>query len=411
MQTLHLTNIIFSKEYTKTFLYTLPSQLANLEYLVKNSWPAIYKIYTTETDKKIMLNSNAFQKLNTLIQVEFIDITQFFRKEPHLTMTACHNDIILKANKEDAVIVFLLADIIFSNNVFEKICSSISNGKRLLVGTALRLYKENFITSHNPSELININPRELVKKALPYLHHMSYDFFWDHGPKIWHWTALICLHLNKTNILVRGFHLHPIFVWPVKKKVLCRGTFDSEFINYSCPDKKQWEILTHSDEGVLFELSTKKRNYEGAYSQHKIKVAHSFVHNYLYRCHMHFAQSKIYILSTDYKKSYPWLKTERKSDKIIKFLSQKYNNKFYRTFIWPLKEFKYIYYNPNRGKFINFKNKININIEISAKTQFLFRLLYKIRNFSLRASILNKLKKQFPNGYFKLKKFKDNIFK
>ncbi len=411
MQTLHITNIIFGNEYTKTFLYTLSSQLVNLEYLKKQAWPAIYKIYTTPIDKKTIVQSEVFQKIKSLVQVEFVDMTQFFRKEPHLTMTACHNDIIKHANKYNAVIVFLLPDIIFSNNVFKKICTSLSNGKRLLVGTALRLYKENFNTAYQSSELINIPPRELVKKALPHLHHMSYDFFWDHGPKIWHWTSLLCWHLDKKNILVRAFHLHPIYVWPQKKNISCKGTFDTEFINYSCPDKTKWEILTNSDEAVLFELSTNKRSYEGAYSKHKIKVAYHFVHNYLYRCHMHFAQSKIYILSNDYSNCEKWQKIEKKSDKIINFLSQKYHNKFFRKYIWTLKEMKYLYYNPLRLKFFTFKRNLYSKIK-NSKYFVILKIFYKFFILkSLSTFIRNFIKKKNPKLYLKIKKWKKIFLK
>jgi len=368
MQLLYLSNIIFGKDYTETFLYALPSLLVNLKYLKKKSWPAVYKIYTTQKDKEIILQSETFKKILDLIQIDFIDIGKFIKDSPHKTMIACHNHIIYNANKLNAVVVFLLSDFIFSNNIFEKICSCLTNGKRVLVGTALRLNKEDFIKSNNNSTLIDIKPRDLIKKALFHLHNMSYDFFWNDGTKIWHNTALLCWFLDKKNILIRAFHLHPIFVWPEKKEILCKGTMDSEFITYACPDKTKWEIITNSDEGILFELTRKERAYGGFYtSNHKTRIADKFVHKNLFKAHFHFAQSKIYILSTGYIKNKKWQLTEKRSDKIINFLSRKYNNFIYRSFFLPIKQFSYIFYIYYRA----FRHKLSIRRRLSIAKKFL----------------------------------------
>jgi len=407
MQVLHITNIIFGKEYTETFLYTLPSQLENFKYLKNKAWPALYRIYTTDEDKKNIQKSEIFSQISSLVKIEFVKIRKL-KKRVHDTMTACHNDIISYANKKKAVIVFLLPDLLLSNNVFEKICTCLSRGKRVLVGTALRLRKEDIFQANRASEFINIKPRDLVKKALPYLHKMNYAFFWDYGPKIWAWAALLCWYLDKNNILIRGFHLHPIFVWPKKTRILCRGTFDNEFINYSCPDKTDWEVLENSDEAVLFELSSVKRFYGGLFSHKKIKTAYNFAHTNLYRCHLHFVQSKIYILSSGYKDSDQWKKTEKKSDKIINVISKKYNNLFYRKYIWPLKEKKIKYYYPIRNKYIELTGPIkNFILTKLSKLFFLLRTIFsllKTRNISF--VLKDYIKKKYPNFYCKTRKIK-----
>ncbi len=389
---LFITNVIYGKEYTKTFLYTLTSQLTNLQYLKTKNYPAKYKIYTTNDDKKTILQSLSFKKLSQLIDVEFINMDKFFRNHDHATMTACHNDIIIRANKENAAMVFLAPDIILSNNVFEKICTSISNNIRLLVGPALRLNKENFINANASSELGNIQPRKLVKKALPHLHKLTYDTFWNNPEGIYCWPSIIGWNLDKSNLLIRGFHLHPIYIWPQKHNYTCKISIDADYVNNTCPDIKTWEVLTNSDQAVLFELTTIKRKNLGTFHKNKMKTIFYFVKNHLLYSHLLFAKSKIYLLSSDYKKNNEWQKKEKQSDKIINLVIKPYKNAFYKRYIWPLYQKKVHYYILFKQKVINFsrkKTRIIKQFFLKMKLKSISRI--KISKFY---SFLHKIKKK-----------------
>jgi len=331
-------NVVYGDEYTKTFLYTLPSILVNFQYLKKNNYSAKLLIYTTENDRKTIFAFELFKEINSLINVEIINIDNFFRGQIHATMTACHNDVIKKANKENAAMVFLAPDIILSNNVFEKIYTSLAQNKRLLVAPAIRLKKETFIDNVNSRDLFNIKPRELVKKAIPHFHQLTYDTFWDYSKKIYCWPAIIGWHLDKENILIRGFHLHPLFIWPEKKTNLCKLAIDQDFVN-TVYNKNNCEVLSNSDEAVLFELTTIKRINMGTYHENKFKLINDFVKTYLLDCHILFSKTKIYILSSDYKKSKKWKKKEKESDKVINLTTKIFNNDFYRKVFWKIFQF------------------------------------------------------------------------
>jgi len=390
MQKLFITNVVYGKEYTETFLYTLPSQLSNFQYLKNNSYPSLYRIYTTEEDKKNILQSTIFQKIQSLVKIEFINVDIFLNANHHYTITGCHNDAIKYANQNDLVIVFLLPDILLSYNVFEKICKSISSGKRALVAAILRLNKEDFKTDVQSSELINIKPRELIKKALSHLHQLTYDVFWQ-GKKLWAWPAILIWKLDKNNILIRGFHLHPLFVWPVKKKIKCKGTFDDELINYSCPDKNTWEVLEKSDEAVLFELTTKKRKNPDQYYINKLRTVFNFVKINLFRSHMAFSLSKIYILTTDYKKDEQWKKAERQSDKIINFVSKIFNNSFHWNIKIPFIKLKNKLKNKINQTLLKLKNKLRSPL-IKLKNNQIFLII--------RKKIISLIKRIYVQVYF-----------
>jgi hypothetical protein len=398
MPKLIVTNVVYGKEYTNTFLYTLHSQLTNFQFLYENSYPVAYRIYTTQEDKIRILNSKVFQKIKILTKIDFIKINPFLNVNPYYTLINCHNDAIKYVNEIDAVIVFLLPDIILSNNVFEKICRSLANKKRVLVASVLRLNKEDFEKYVSSESLIGINPRQLIKRALLHLHQLTYDVCW-HSKKIFFWTAILWWKLDQNNLLIRGFHLHPLFVWPLRKKYKCKGTFDDEFVSYSCPDKSAWEVLSNSDEAVLFELTSKKRKNDDVFFTKKLKTIFDFVKKYIHANHLYYAKTKIYLLTTEYKKAIEWKIKENQSDKIINMLPNYFAFFFIKKLIKIKVLIKHVYARFYRA-YLRFNFIRPIFKEL--KKIFLLRNIYVkclkkyriFRKFNVsRKKILRKLKK------------------
>src|SRR5205814_806955 len=56
-------------------------------------------------------------------------------------------------------------------------------------------------------------------------------------------------------LLVRGFHIHPILVWPREADAAIRNTLDDEYVSRACPNRMDWHTVTDSDEMCVIEFS------------------------------------------------------------------------------------------------------------------------------------------------------------
>lgn len=341
---LHLITVVWGKEFTKTFLdIALPSQLSegNIPVLDKKCIP-IYYIYTRSEDYPTILSSPHYQKLMTEVQITF----RFFevnQNEPvHQTLKNCHVASIKEANQKKAAILFLSPDLIISRGFFHYLADLLNQGKRLIAGLGVRLSLEKVEKELQMKNLLqegtalSLNATELTQLALKNLHSYSLNLFWknDKGNILFqhlYWT------LDPSMILVRAFHIHPFVIWPTNCSAIPSKSIDGTYVGNACPDKKDWHVITDTNEVAFFELSSDNRfanlpTYKPSITTMSIWASSK---KNVGSIHRFYITHKFYIGTS--QRSLDWDDIEKESDQVVDLILQPSWKKM--IIIYPLKFF------------------------------------------------------------------------
>jgi hypothetical protein len=258
---------VWGKDYLNTFLNISLKFLFsenNLPFLSKKkNFVSTFKIYTYEKHIKQITDSDSYQKLVSLLSVEFVSIDKLKENitetSPRIMnfqlMNLCHQNASEKAINEKAILIFINADSICSDNTIKSLISSIENGYKAVCVNGIRLGKESFIKGFQEFYKKNdLSPRNLNDFALDNLHPFSKLLFCKNNkfPVIYdsyYWK------LDEKNILIRSFHLHPIMIWPQK---ICNlhSSIDNTFVQEVGISKEKIKIIDDSDDFVCFELTS-----------------------------------------------------------------------------------------------------------------------------------------------------------
>jgi hypothetical protein len=130
----------------------------------------------------------------------------------------------------------------------------LEQGKRVVVAPGVRLSRAPFVTARErlPFTLTN---RELVKLAMRHLHPTIRASFWA-GPR----SNVIPSNLlwrAPRGLIVHGYQLHPVLVWPTNPNVLPTDAVDGWWLHGCCPEEPEssFHLIQDSDDHVCFELS------------------------------------------------------------------------------------------------------------------------------------------------------------
>ena len=345
---IHIVNLVWGKGFLDLFLkITLPNQLTdkNLIFLSNQiNVNVIYKIYTTDKDKKIIEASESYQKLSKYLKVEF-ELIALKDEFKYVTMNSCHNEALKNAFIKNAILVFLTADMICSNNLFKALYEYIMKGYRCIAVAGIRLSKQKFLYNVlKEAYTIDLPPRKLVKYALENLHAGSKALFArsNNIPSIW------CSHfyyaLGNNNLLARCFHLHPLLIWP-EKKINLTDPIDANLIRSTIKSKNKIKVIEDSDDLVLFELTDNDEiDVYGKSIKRKFFYIANWCTRYTHNFNKFFIKHRIYFKSSDLDPQTK--KIENQSDTIINkiFLLYKMFYVFFK-FITFLRLFKNIILN------------------------------------------------------------------
>lgn len=353
-QEVHIVVIVWGNEYLDFFLkINLPNQMSeeNLIFLSnQKKFKIIFKIYTTEKDKKIIECSDIYKKIIKYIQIEIILII-LEDKFKYIIMNKCHENSLREAFKKDSILIFLSPDLICSNNLYFSLFSYIDQGFRCVAAVGIRLAKQNFLEYINEKSIdLKIPPRKLVEISLKNLHVASKSLFFDSKTIPSGYQSQLYFRIDDNNLYVRAFHLHPIMIWP-EKEIKVHSPIDSTLIEETLPSKEKIKIIEDSDDFVLFELTD--MNYENVYGdliERKISHIAKWCERYTTDFNKFFIKHKMLYRSTEINPLFG--KIKRKSDRYIRKI--------------------YIIY-----KFNKFKKKIYNNLEKIKKLFFLNKIIKK----------------------------------
>jgi len=265
---LHFSILVWGIEYVNYFLsLSLPSMLAtdNLPRLKNMSeFQPCFKIYTNPDDEIMIRNSAGFQRLASIMPVEFCHIGSVGIKNKYSLMNDCHNALIRDARKHAAFLFFLAPDHIYSNGSFEVAFDRIRQGYKAVLIFPVHANRDTFVpelvdryTPDSDTGVIEIAHRELVSLWQRHIHSMSSFLRWNfpHYPSNGNPCAFIWNTTDNLSWIVRSTQLHPFVLFPESDYLLHEDTIDTILVNRCLGDNMQAiSILDDSDMGIQVTL-------------------------------------------------------------------------------------------------------------------------------------------------------------
>jgi hypothetical protein len=268
---IHILTIVWGAPFIEVFLgYGLPSLASegNLPSLAKEH-EVVYRIYTTRPEAEVMAAHPLVRRLSSLIQVEFPDIDSpqvleamqvFDRMESYnyRRMNGGGMDGLRHAWKEQAGVIFVGPDNIYSDGALARVARAVRNGKRGVLLSPLAILPDGFLPALESSFPLNeagartLPPRELTRLGLRHCHSWMAGAFVDSA-----WSTVLSSlywHVGPEGILARSWHLHPLYLNPQR----CARDFfishDNDFVSQVIDDVRELEIIQDSDEICFIDL-------------------------------------------------------------------------------------------------------------------------------------------------------------
>ena len=328
----HLVTAVWGEEYISTYLdICLPNQLSsgNLPVFFDQRG-SLYKIYTSEKDAETIRNNRHFKEIERSMETAITTLSGLYVPSDHssqnehaqalFSMNRCHRLAITEANVEDAAIVFLTPDLIFSQGSFANLLKLADSGYRAILTQTIRVIKESMapelITKFvDGNGYLQIPARSLVSLSLSNLHHLSEKYFVDskffaQTPRNLFWRV------EDEGFLGRCSHFHPLMIHPTRKTVLPLLANDHDFYINSVSDFDDFYIIEDSDIVTACDLTIGSKQAE-LIERRKFKelTFATRMADYLSDTEFGFFKTKVRVHSRDISEK--WRAVEKASSKVI----------------------------------------------------------------------------------------------
>lgn len=256
---LHFVTAVWGEEYTKVFVgVTLPCLLSRGNIpSVPTGAPCVYMIFTTDNERKIIEQSDAYVRLCQYLKVEFHLISAPIENK-HMTSSDCYRLATAEAARAGAAIVYLIPDMIFADGGIHSVVNLLRAGKRAILVMGLRAIKETLVPQvlgkYYADGVITIAPRELVCLAYEHIHSITKSHFYDGNSECFH-PSVFCWQVGREGFLLHSFHLQPIALCPRSSSASFTGTIDDDLVKNSGYSDAEIHIVSDSDEVLWFEIS------------------------------------------------------------------------------------------------------------------------------------------------------------
>lgn len=334
----HLINVVWGDAYINLFLnLCLPTQLSPGNIPVfRQSKESVYKIYTTAKDAEAIVKHPVYSVLSKAIdtQIKVFNLSEECMKYSHTIMNYCHQHAIAEANRDDAILIVLCPDTIWSDETFVNLFKIVETGYRVIAVPNLSVVTESFGPAFlkkfgiiNPTT-ISVSSRDLVKMTLEHLHPFIKSYIWTSQGINNIWPSYFYWNVENSGLIARCFRQHPLMIYPEIKNVLSPDPIDSAYLSLSCPNINDFYVVEDSDR--IFVVNLVEKDY---YSQNilndgtrlGINEASQWLKQYenthVMPCHKLFFQSKIRIHTQPL--SLIWQKIEEESDQVVDLILSK----------------------------------------------------------------------------------------
>lgn len=322
--TIDIVTAVWGASFTEFFVRVcLRSLLApgNLPNLVSR-FDCRYQIHVDSESAEIIRNSDVYTQLSNDIAVEIYE-HQIKPGNIYDAVTELHEASVQYAYERDAAIMFITPDFVLSNNSFQSLGDMIDAGKRLVFVAPPRLVKEEVWDRLHAGDAtpIDLPPRALVSLGCETLHEMTELCIWE-SDRFGSWPHHIFFEAPGEGFVARGFHMHPLYVAPVRRSSLDGSTFDTTFVSSASVPLRSVQVVDDSDDVMVFECSARDKIYATPVpNSQRFRFASQFVEIAAMRRHLEIAQHPIYIHHEERGESS--VRAERKSRILVKLMRRR----------------------------------------------------------------------------------------
>ncbi|WP_315759288.1 MULTISPECIES: hypothetical protein [unclassified Bradyrhizobium] len=243
-------------EYIRVF-----SEIVSRSLLAPANLPAIserfrltYHFYTDD-EANPHFKSATFSRIRDLVDVQFHNVRDLIVDNKYTTMGAAYNDGVRRAAEQRSGIIFLNADMIYSDGSFANLGRLIERGKRCVEIEGFRVDKKalEHVLTCTYTDFFTIPSASLVRIGLKYMHPISTCHFWEQdGPFMpfhTYWRA-------RTGVLARASHIYPLYLWPRSWDGLAaEKSIDWDLVDRAGLAADEKHIVQNSEEIFSVELS------------------------------------------------------------------------------------------------------------------------------------------------------------
>lgn len=255
-------NVMWGETYTKLWLdVCLRSELFPNNMPAFKGTDSIYTIYTTKKEAELIRAADSFKELSSIMKTQIFYIEDivdpdFLTKNKYTAMSDCHAHFIRSTQHEDSGLIIMSPDGVWSDYSFANVLKIAQTGKRLITVVGPRTNKETLLPEYLEKFGAKgpVGARDLVEIGIRNLHPEVECTFWHSKMQNNH-PSWVLWKVGDEGVLNRAFHLHPIFIRPIRRDITSNGTIDGNYVLQACPDSKDVYIVTDSDEMFHVELS------------------------------------------------------------------------------------------------------------------------------------------------------------
>jgi hypothetical protein len=263
MKGIYIPTPVCGPRYVDRWLsYTLPTLLApdNLPALAKH-YKLKLLLCSTHEDLQRILASPLLKAARDVMGVRVVPMAQNmaelaekirFHAQKFNLMNLCHNYGAELAWQDDHGLICGLGDAIYTNGSFAEIARHIETGKRAVITQGLDVTQDRFDALldaygvRRDDVALTIPPRTFAQIAARSLHPVHQSMIWTadrftYHPSVLHWP------LDGHGVLLRGFHLFPVFIYPDRKAQI-KTTIDGDFIVDALSDFDDCAFIHDSDQ-------------------------------------------------------------------------------------------------------------------------------------------------------------------
>ncbi|KPH79592.1 hypothetical protein AE618_17090 [Bosea vaviloviae] len=325
---------VWGDSYVETYLNVcLPAQLSsgNIQSLSTDSRNE-YHIYTAEADAKRIEDSVAYRALCDLISVSIhvIDVggSTASGGEKYAIKSESYRDALNGAISAGAAVVALNADIVMADGFVRTIVGLLARGIRVIEIPGPRALKQEVVDillkdfKSSDNGILTVSPNELSRiwfgnRHPQLLMHCVEGIKGDEfHPSHLYWIV------EGSGVIIRGFHLYPIVVYPKNKDFEFAGTIDDDLVaSLNLGDHERF-LAQDSRELFCCELSVPEHFVGRMADRGDINRYVEYYRSYA-AANMANLQKEI-IISADRPTSFTWLKQRWKSRRFAARLARLY---------------------------------------------------------------------------------------
>jgi hypothetical protein len=317
---------VWGEQYVERFVkVSLRTQLSEGNLGAVPSGKGLYLIYTFRENVRAIKRSAAFRHLKSLmpVSIRFLDdLPRFGEDYPHDLQTAAYVRGIKSAAGRDAAFVFLTPDILLNDGAVRTLIRRTESGSRVVLAAGVRMTTEgavDCVTAHRMPGRADapVPSRQLVRTLLNHLHPISCAHLVQPDGTV-QTAEHLYWRVGEHGLLARGFHIHPLLVWPRNANARMHKSLDDEYVEWACPDPAEWYTVTDSDELCILEFSDRRHKLEmiaGEPLTTNAEIEH-FLAMRTNATHRHHIQHRLRFHAEGVDPSL-WAETDEQSDRMV----------------------------------------------------------------------------------------------